>query len=144
MSTPSPSPATASPTPLAALGEERFVSLTTFRKSGAAVSTPVWIAPYGDELVVTTPAGSGKVKRLRNDDRVQLRACNRFGAVVPGTAAFAGRAEVLGHDVAQPERTTALRRKYGLEYRAIVALEGLHRRRRGHSSERLILRITPA
>jgi hypothetical protein len=45
---------------------ERFVSLTTFRRDGTPVATPVWIARDGDALVVTTPADSGKVKRLRS------------------------------------------------------------------------------
>lgn len=37
--------------------------LTTFRKSGELVSTPVWIAREGGELLVITPTESGKVKR---------------------------------------------------------------------------------
>ena len=54
------------PRALTALGDERFISLTTFLRSGNAVSTPVWIARDGDVLAVTTPAMSGEVKRLRN------------------------------------------------------------------------------
>ena len=50
-------------TPLLALADHRFVSLTTFRRSGAPVSTPVWASRDGDLLVVLTPVGSGKVKR---------------------------------------------------------------------------------
>lgn len=57
----------------AALGNERFLSPTTFRQSGERVSTAVWIGRDGDALVVTTPAGSGKVKRLRNSPRLELR-----------------------------------------------------------------------
>ena len=38
----------------AALGDEQFLSLTTFRKSGERVSTPVWIGRDGDALMVTT------------------------------------------------------------------------------------------
>ena len=60
------------------LAGEQFVSLTTFRRDGTPVPTPVWIAQDGDApLVVTTPAGTGKVKRLRHDPRVELRTCNR-------------------------------------------------------------------
>ncbi|MDT7579905.1 MAG: uncharacterized protein QOK35_1169, partial [Pseudonocardiales bacterium] len=49
---------------LAEMADEQFVSLSTFRRSGAPVATPVWIARDGDALVVTTIADSGKVKRL--------------------------------------------------------------------------------
>ena len=55
---------------LANLAQEEFVSLTTYRRSGAAVSVPVWIAPATDAsggLLVTTTEPSGKVKRLRHD-----------------------------------------------------------------------------
>ena len=33
---------------LADLAQEEFVSLTTYRRSGEAVSVPVWIAPATD------------------------------------------------------------------------------------------------
>ena len=63
------------------LGREKFVSLTTYRRSGDAVSTPVWIGQDGDAFVVTTAEHAGKVKRVRNNPRVQLRACSRTGRV---------------------------------------------------------------
>ena len=66
---------------LLALAEQRFVLLTTYRRSGEAVSTPVWVAREGDALVVLTPARSGKAKRLRRDPRVQVQPCGRFGKV---------------------------------------------------------------
>ena len=70
------------------MGRQEFVSLTTFRRTGASVATPVWIAPDGDVLVVTTPVESGKVKRLRPDPRVELRPCSRRGAVADGASAM--------------------------------------------------------
>ena len=66
------------------LGDERFVSLTTFRRSGERVSTPVWVGRDGDALVVTTPQASGKVKRIRNNPRVELCSCSRMGRVKDG------------------------------------------------------------
>ena len=54
------------------LAESRFVSLTTFRR-----------------LV-----GSGKVKRLRHDPRVEIRPCGRFGKVAEGSPAVGGIAEL--------------------------------------------------
>jgi PPOX class probable F420-dependent enzyme len=80
---------------LLALADHRFVSLTTFRCSGAPVSTPVWVGRDGESLVVLTPVGSGKVKRLRSDPRVELRPCGRFGGVADGATAVRGTAELL-------------------------------------------------
>jgi hypothetical protein len=37
---------------------EKFVSLTTFKKDGATVATPMWIGRDGDHLFVWTPADS--------------------------------------------------------------------------------------
>ena len=83
-----------SATSLSELADERFVLLTTFRRSGEPVSTPVWIARDAAGPMVTTPKKSGKVRRLRNDDRIELRPCNRMGRVegepVPTPATAAG------------------------------------------------------
>ena len=126
---------------LAALGEERFVSLTTFRRSGEAVPTPVWIARDGDTLVVTTPAESGKVKRLRNDPQVELRPCSRTGKVAEGTAPVAGSVQILTDEHSRERLTAVIRRKYRLEYRVTMAVERLVARRQ---KRRVLLRITLA
>jgi PPOX class probable F420-dependent enzyme len=121
------------------LGAERFVSLTTFRKTGERVSTPVWIARSGDALFVTTPALSGKVKRLRNSDRVELVPCSRLGKVDEGATPVAGSAEIVVDAAATAPFTRALAQKYGLEFRIMSLVE---RFGRNASAGRVILRIT--
>lgn len=124
-----------------ALGDERFLSLTTFRRSGEPVSTAVWIGRDGHALVVTTPEASGKVKRLRNSPRVELRPCNRLGQVKDGVEPVAGVAEVLTDEDSRERLTGIVRKKYGLEYRVVMAIERLGKSGR---SDRVILRITRA
>jgi PPOX class probable F420-dependent enzyme len=66
------------------LARERYVSLSTFRKSGAAVNTPIWFATDPDDprrLWMYTNGKSGKVKRLRNSGRSRVAACNARGRV---------------------------------------------------------------
>ena len=121
----------------AALAEERFVSLTTFRRNGAPVSTPVWIGRDGDALVVTTPAGSGKVKRLRTEPRVELRPCSRTGKVAPDAVMVSGHAEVLDDPAAHARVAAVVRRKYALEYFLVMGIERLTRR----GGRRVALRI---
>jgi uncharacterized protein len=130
-------------TSLLALAESRFVSLTTFRRSGAAVSTPVWVGRAGGSLVVLTPVGSGKVKRLRHDPRVEIRPCGRFGKVPDGAEPVAGTAE-LREDPADVERArSTIRRTYPLESRLVLGIERLVERFRGRPrTERLALLIT--
>ncbi|KQZ90715.1 pyridoxamine 5-phosphate oxidase [Phycicoccus sp. Root563] len=131
---------TTAPT-LDALGDEKFVSLTTFRKTGVGVSTPVWIGREGDALVVTTPSGSGKVKRLRNNTRVELQPCSRRGTVEDGAPTVAAVAEIVQGPEAMRRLDTVLRPKYGIEYLIVMTIEKIMRR--GHT-DRTMLRITSA
>jgi len=118
------------------LADERFISLTTFRRSGVPVSTPVWVARDGDALLVTTPDGSGKVKRLKHTARVEMRPCTRSGKVDEAAATVTGEAEILSED-----RPEVFRRKYGLEYRIFMRIERLAA---GRQKPRVLLRITAA
>ncbi|PVZ10917.1 PPOX class F420-dependent oxidoreductase [Actinomycetospora cinnamomea] len=102
-----------------ALADEPFVALTTFRRSGDGVRTPVWVARDGDTLVVTTVDGSGKVKRLRRDPRVVLEPCDRRGEVAPGAPRVEGRGEVVDDRPAQECPRRAIAAKYGWQYRVI-------------------------
>lgn len=132
------------PPDLSALGDESFVSLTTFRRTGDPVATPVWVArdEAGDgTLVVTTPASSGKVKRLRRDPRVVLRPCDRRGTVAPGAPAVEGRADIVEDPDAQAGPLRALAAKYGWEYR-LIGLVGRVARLLGRGSrDQVILRL---
>ena len=132
-------------TPLLALADSRFVSLTTFRRSGAPVSTPVWVGRDGDFLVVLTPAGSGKVKRLRHDSRVELRPCGRFGAVQDGVQSVAATAQVREAESDVVRARATVRATYPIESRVVLGIERLVERLRGlPRTPRLALHITAA
>ncbi|MEO6411887.1 MAG: PPOX class F420-dependent oxidoreductase [Pedococcus sp.] len=126
---------------LAALGDEKFVSLTTFRKSGVGVPTTVWVGRDGDSLVVTTPSGSGKVKRVRNDERIELQPSSRRGTVDASVPPVTGVAEVVEGSGAMPRLGEVMSAKYGFEYRLVMGVERLIRR---GAPQRVMLRITPA
>jgi PPOX class probable F420-dependent enzyme len=126
---------------LAALGDEKFVSLTTFRKSGVGVPTTVWVGRDGDSLVVTTPSGSGKVKRVRNDERIELKPSSRRGTIDNSVPPVAGVAEVVEGNHATSRLDEVMGAKYGLEYRLVMGIERLLRR---GAPQRVMLRITPA
>jgi uncharacterized protein len=132
---------TSSDSVLAALGDEPFLSLTTFRKSGERVSSPMWVARDGDALIMFTPEASGKVKRLRNSPRVELRPCNRMGRVKEGVEPVAAMAEVLTDEDTLERATGMIRRKYRPMYQVIMAIERLIK---SGPEKRVILRITRA
>src|SRR5205814_1991575 len=80
-------------TDLAELGAAQYVLLTTFRRDGRAVPTPLWVARDADALVVWTPADAGKVKRLRNRADVTVAPCTFRGE--PTGPSVVGTATVL-------------------------------------------------
>ena len=127
--------------PLSELAAERFVLLTTFRRSGEPVNTPVWIASDADGPMVTTPKKSGKVRRLRHSERIELRPCNRMGKIDDQVDATPATATIVDDDASRATLTTVFGRKYGLEYRIFLFIEGLTR---SGKQDRVMLRLTPA
>ena len=57
----------------------KYLNLETFKKSGKSVATPVWFVIENDIFFVLTRAGTGKVKRLRNNSNVRISPCNFRG-----------------------------------------------------------------
>jgi len=103
------------------ISSEKYVALTTYRKNGESSSTPVWIADLGDgSLGFTTSGSSLKAKRIGNDRRIQLQACDSRGRVKDGSEPINGTAVVAsGPDF---DRVRArIKAKYGWQ----VSLIGL-------------------
>jgi PPOX class probable F420-dependent enzyme len=122
-----------------ALGDQRFVALTTFKRSGEGVSTPMWIGRDGADLFVWTPADSWKVKRVRNNPRILLAPSNRFGKVRDeGVPPVEGTAQVVADSATLARLQDELRRKYGFGFRIVTLIEKIAAR--GHKP-RVILRI---
>ncbi len=73
-----------------AIHGQKYISLTTFRKSGVAVSTPIWFAEGNGKLYLMTRSDSGKYKRLRNNPQVRIAPCTIRGKITgpdfPATA----------------------------------------------------------
>jgi len=99
-----------------ALDGEAYISLATFRKTGKAVETPVWFARDGALLFVFTEAKAGKCKRLRNNPRVRVAACNVSGKI--HGAPFEGSARVVDPSEEAAAYVT-LKRKYGWQMRLL-------------------------
>lgn len=91
------------------------MSLTTFRKSGARVSTPVWVVGLEDGRVgFWTSMGTGKTKRIAHDPRVVVRPSDSRGRVCEGAASYAGRAELVQSGRSFTEVQGKVREKYGV------------------------------
>lgn len=93
------------------LAQARAVMLTTFKRDGTAVGTPVWPIGRDGMIYATSVETSSKVKRIRRDGHVTLAACTQRGTVTGPT--YAATARLL-----PPEETQAIveakTRRYGL------------------------------
>lgn len=110
--------------PFASLYHYRFVQLTTFRKNGAGIPTPVWFAPDQGKLYMMTINTTGKIKRIRNNGRVILAPCNGRGKVL------GEQMEAHAHELPSSEHEhaiTVLVRTYGWLYRVVTFVEDLRK-----------------
>jgi PPOX class probable F420-dependent enzyme len=79
-----------------ALSDGKYILLTTFRRDGTGVATPVWVVPLdGGTFGMWTSSGSGKAKRLAHTDRVLVRPSDARGRVKDGTAPLEGTARLV-------------------------------------------------
>ena len=63
------------------LESSKTALLTTFRRGGEAVGTPLSIAVAGDKAYFVTASDSGKAGRLAHTPRVTLAPCTLIGKV---------------------------------------------------------------
>jgi hypothetical protein len=121
-----------------AFDRERYISLATYRKSGAEVRTPVWFATVDDVLYVFTAGDSGKVKRLRNSSRARVAASDArgyaTGAWRDATARLVTDRVEIGH------AHDMVRVKYGWQ----MLMADLLSRLLGRYHRRAWIAITPA
>ena len=96
------------------LARSRYLSLTTRKRDGTLVSTPVWVvSDDARRLLVWSGAATWKVKRLRRDPDVLVAPCS-FRGVERGER-FAGRARIVdGVPI-----DDLLRAKYGWQKRLL-------------------------
>jgi uncharacterized protein len=65
--------------PAARVVPGRYLSITSYKRDGTAVATPVWFVQEDGRLLVETDADSGKVKRIRRNPAVRVAACTASG-----------------------------------------------------------------
>lgn len=110
------------------LGTGKYLLLTTYRKNGVAVPTPVWVTSEGGTLYAWSAVDTGKVKRIRRSGDVLIGPCDikgkPTGEQVPATARLL--------DQAGSDRVRSLiAKKYGLMGRLTLLGSRLRRGREG-------------
>lgn len=75
------------------ISTSKCISLTTFKRDGTKISTPIWFNVIGEKIYVTTEPGAWKVKRIANNPNVEFAVCTQRGKVTGQT--FGGTARIL-------------------------------------------------
>ncbi|MEU2583845.1 PPOX class F420-dependent oxidoreductase [Streptomyces avermitilis] len=123
-------------TALDALAAGKYLLITSYRRNGTGVATPVWVVRDGDALGAWTAADSWKVKRIRNRADVLVGPCdlrgNPTGDLVPATA------EILDQ-AASARYRQLIARKYGLVGRLTLLGSRLRRGEKGTVGIRVTL-----
>jgi PPOX class probable F420-dependent enzyme len=120
----------ATTSPIATLGASKYISLTTFRKDGSAVATPVWLVRDGNSLRVITDPASGKAKRLRNNPAVRVSPCDMRGRVKPGAISVGGAVSFQDADSTR-ETMALIEKRYGLMGRILTRMNERRARKAG-------------
>ena len=96
--------------------DQKYINLETYKKDGTPVRTPVWFVIDNDLIYVITRDSTGKVKRLKNNQDVQIVSCAFKGE--PKNEWIKGKAEKITGEKA--DIAIKLRKKkYGMSARLI-------------------------
>ncbi|MEU8951470.1 PPOX class F420-dependent oxidoreductase [Streptomyces sp. NPDC048489] len=113
---------------LGLIAASKHILLTTYRKNGNGVSTPVGSLVHDGTVYVLTDPGTGKVKRIRNSGAVHIAPCSMGGTVPGGAPATPATARLL--DAAETGRVQDLMTKRFVMYRLVRIADRILRRRR--------------
>jgi uncharacterized protein len=120
-------------------GDPRYIALTTYRRDGRAVTTPVWMADVAGKIYVFTARSTGKARRVRATGRVRFAPCSMNGRRILG-AWREGTGRIVEDEALHDKALAALQRKYGWQLSIALLLYRL----RGLSREHVLLELTPA
>ncbi len=81
---------------LTQLKEGKYISIKTFRKNGEGATTPVWFVEENNKFYICTGGATFKVKRIRNNPKVQIAASDGRGNLKGKY--FEGKALILTKD----------------------------------------------
>jgi PPOX class probable F420-dependent enzyme len=70
----------------------KYLSVTSFKRDGTPIATPVWFLVDGQRILIYTDPESFKAKRIRRNPSVRIAPCNATGKLrgepAPATAEF--------------------------------------------------------
>lgn len=96
-----------------------YCLLTTHRKDGTPVPTPLWFALDGETVYMRTLGGSAKVKRIRRNPEVTIGPCDAGGR--PTGPQRKAQARILADPSEEAQAAErSLSARYGLKRRLLL------------------------
>jgi PPOX class probable F420-dependent enzyme len=111
---------------LEALFRGRYLSVTSFKRDGTGVATPVWFVSDGTRLFALTDLHSAKIRRIGRNRRVLVAPCRANGKL--RGEPVAATAEVLTGTAALECVRKLLLARYTISYRVVMLFYRLGRR----------------
>jgi uncharacterized protein len=105
------------------LSDARYISLTTYKRDGNGVATPVWIARSDSTYLFTTGDKAWKTRRLLNNPSVTVQVSDLRGRVAPGATTYTGTGAVKLEPEAVAAAERAITQKYGWQFKATKAVD---------------------
>ena len=98
--------------------DSRTINLTTYKKSGDMVHTPVWVVTDGTLGYVRTSKSTGKVKRIKNNHKAIIATCTSSGKIIGNKIEIKAEVMELSHQDYE-SINKKFRTKYNLLYIAM-------------------------
>ena len=105
--------------------DQKYINFETYKKDGTPVRTPVWFVIDKDLIYVITRDSTGKVKRLKNNQDVQIVSCSFKGE--PKNEWVKGKTEMITGEEA--DKAIKLRKK---KYGMFARLSGIFTSQKGN------------
>jgi uncharacterized protein len=121
----------------------RYLSITSFKRDGTGISTPVWFVCDGARLYAFTDLHSAKIRRMRHNPHVEIASCRPWGKL--RQTPVSAHADVLTDTADLDCVRKLLLARYRISYRVVMFFYRLGRRVSGKQAvaDGAALAITP-
>ena len=114
--------------------DSKTINLTTYRKSGDVVHTPVWVVTDGTLGYIQTSKSAGKVKRIKNNHKVIIAPCTSSGKITGDKIEIKAEVMELSHTDYE-----IINKKFKTKYNLLYIVMKLFRRMGSYDKSEIIL-----
>ena len=114
--------------------DSRTINLTTYKKSGDVVHTPVWVVTDGTLGYIRTSKSAGKIKRIKNNHKAIIAPCTSSGKITGDKIEIKAEVMELSH-----KDYEIIDKKFRTKYNLLYIALRLFRRMEHYGKSEIIL-----